>query len=86
MDWIMVLKGFASLTTIMAAVLVAANISPKGMVAGFSIFVASSLAWIAAGWLDPQPSLYIQNAVLLLVNLAGILRWLPRAQTTGGTA
>lgn len=86
MDWIMVLKGFASLTTIIAAILVAANISPKAMVAGFSIFVVSSLAWITAGWFETQPSLYIQNGVLFLVNLAGIWRWLPRAQRGGSVA
>ena len=80
MDWIMVLKGLASATTVIAAVLIAANYSPKAMVAGFSIFVAASLAWIAAGWLESQPSLYIQNAVLLIVNAAGIWRWLPRAE------
>lgn len=82
----MLLKGFASLTTIVAAILVAANISPKIMVAGFSIFVVSSLAWIAAGWFETQPSLYIQNSVLLLINLAGIWRWLPRAQGADGVA
>ena len=56
------------------------------MVAGFAIFVVSSLAWIAAGWFETQPSLYIQNSVLLLVNLAGIWRWLPRAQDERGVA
>lgn len=84
MDWIMLLKGFAALTTIVAAILIAANISPKAMVAGFSIFVASSLAWIAAGWFETQPSLYIQNSVLLIINLAGIWRWLPRAEAADG--
>lgn len=82
----MLLKGFASLTTVIAAVLVAANISPKVMVAGFTIFVVASLAWIAAGWLETQPSLYIQNSILLLINLAGIWRWLPRAQQAEGVA
>lgn len=80
MDWIMVLKGFASATTVIAAILVAANISARYMVAGFTIFVVASLAWIAAGWLETQPSLYIQNGVLLLINIAGIWRWLPRAE------
>lgn len=86
MDWIMVLKGFASVTTVVAAILVAANLSPKVMVAGFAIFVVSSLAWIAAGWFETQPSLYLQNAVLLLVNIAGIWRWLPRAARENSAA
>ena len=80
MDWVMVLKGFASATTVVAAILVAANFSPKTMVAGFAIFVVSCIAWIAAGWVETQPSLYIQNGVLLLVNIAGVWRWLPRTE------
>lgn len=80
------MKGFASATTVIAAMLVAANLSPKVMVAGSAIFVVSSLDWIAARWFETQPSSYIQNSVLLLVNLAGIWRWLPRAQDESGVA
>lgn len=75
-DWI---KYLASATTIIAATLVAANYSAKLMVTGFVIFVVASISWIAAGWLQDEPSLYIQNIVLLFVNAAGIYRWLPRA-------
>lgn len=49
------------------------------MVAGFSVFVAASIAWIIDGWLESKPSLIIQNAVLLGVNIFGIWRWLPKA-------
>lgn len=79
MDWVEGLKAFASVTTVVAAVLVAANISAKAMVAGFAIFIASSLAWIAAGWFESEPSLYVQNSALFLINVAGVYRWLPRA-------
>jgi uncharacterized membrane protein len=75
-----VLKGIASFTTVIAAILVASNWSPKIMVAGFAAFVAASLAWIAAGWFENQPSLYMQNLILLLVNAFGVYRWLPRAE------
>lgn len=74
-----VLKGIASFTTVIAAILVASNWSPKVMVAGFAVFVVASLAWIGAGWFENQPSLYVQNIILLLVNVFGIYRWLPRA-------
>jgi hypothetical protein len=32
------------------------------------------------GWLEAKTSLVIQNAILLLVNMVGVYRWLPRAQ------
>jgi len=72
------LNAAGAALTIIAAVLVASNISAKIMVAGFSIFVVASLVWIAAGYLDDKTSLVVQNVVLLLVNAAGIWRWLPR--------
>ena len=74
------LKAFASLTTIVAAILVASNWSPKIMVGGFAVFVLASLAWIGAGWYENQPSIYLQNVILLAVNLFGIYRWLPHAE------
>jgi hypothetical protein len=79
-DIVAVVKAFASLTTVVAAVLVASNWSPKVMVAGFAVFVVASLAWIGAGWFESQPSIYVQNLVLLVVNVIGIFRWLPRAE------
>lgn len=80
MDALDALKAFASLATIVAAILVASNYSPKTMVAGFAIFIAASLAWIAVGWLDSEQSLLWQNIVLLIVNLVGVVRWLPRTE------
>jgi hypothetical protein len=47
------------------------------MVAGFVIFVIASILWIASA-LGETPCLLIQNVVLLLINLVGIWRWLPR--------
>ena len=79
MDWLGLLKGFASVATVVAAILVAANISPKLMVSGFAIFILASLAWICAGLLQDDPSLYFQNLLLLIINAFGFFRWLPRA-------
>lgn len=73
------LRLFASATTVVAAILVAINVSPKVTVAGFVVFIAASIAWMADGWLDDKASLLIQNAILLLVNIAGVWRWLPKA-------
>ncbi len=79
MDWMDALKGFASVTTVIGAVLVAANISAKAMVVGFVIFIAASLAWIGAGWYENEPSVYVQNLALFIINVFGVYRWLPRA-------
>ncbi len=49
------------------------------MVWGFSAFVVASIVWMIAGYLDGKPSLIVQNVVLLLVNIFGISRWLPKA-------
>ena len=32
------------------------------------------------GWLESKASLVIQNGVLLLINLLGVWRWLPKAE------
>ena len=49
------------------------------MVWGFSIFILASIAWIANGWLEGKASLVIQDAVLL-INILGVWRWLPKAE------
>jgi hypothetical protein len=79
MDAMEALRLFATTTTIVAAVLVALNWSPRVTVLGFAVFIVASVAWMADGWLEGKASLLIQNGVLLLVNVAGVYRWLPRA-------
>jgi hypothetical protein len=32
------------------------------------------------GWLETKTSLIIQNAILLLINVIGVWRWLPKAE------
>lgn len=80
MDFLVLLRAFAAVTTVIAAVLVASNWSPRIMVSGFAVFIIASLAWMLDGWLEEKPSLMIQNAVLLLVNIFGVYRWLPRSK------
>lgn len=74
-----IINAAAAVTTIVAAILVASNYSPKIMIGGFSVFVVASLLWIASGVLDEKMSLVVQNTVLLLVNVFGIWRWWPKA-------
>jgi hypothetical protein len=74
------LRLFAAITTVVAAIMVAVNWSARLTVAGFVVFIIASVAWMVDGWLENKTSLLIQNAILLLVNIAGVYRWLPRAQ------
>jgi hypothetical protein len=80
MDQLTVLRTFAACTTILAAAFVAANMNARLTVAGFAIFIVASIAWMADGWFESKSSLVIQNAILLLINILGVWRWLPRAE------
>jgi hypothetical protein len=80
MDELMILRSFAAVTTVLAAALVAVNVNARVTVAGFAIFIVASIAWMADGWVESKASLVIQNIVLLLINILGVMRWLPRAE------
>lgn len=85
METLSILRGFAAVVTVVAAVLVAANWSARTTVLGFVVFIVASLAWMLDGWLENKMSLVIQNAILLVVNIAGVIRWLPKASKEAGT-
>ncbi|MGF6426529.1 hypothetical protein [Bradyrhizobium elkanii] len=74
------LRTFAAGAAIVAAAMVAANVNARITVAGFAIFTTASIAWLGDGLLKSKSSLVIQNALLLLVNILGVWRWLPRAE------
>jgi len=80
MDELAILRTFAAVTTVLAASLVAANLNARATVAGFMIFIVASIAWMADGWLETKASLVIQNVILLVINLIGVWRWLPKAE------
>lgn len=80
MDELMILRTFAAVTTVVAALLVAANLNARVTVAGFIIFIIASIAWMADGWLEAKASLVIQNVILLVINVIGVWRWLPKAE------
>ena len=60
----------------LAAIMVSANIGRRITGYGFVIFTLSSVTWIAYALQDGEMPLILQNAVLTVVNLAGIYRWL----------
>jgi hypothetical protein len=80
MDELAILRTFAAVTTVLAASLVAANLNARVTVAGFIIFIVASVAWMADGWLENKASLVIQNVILLVINVIGVWRWLPKAE------
>lgn len=82
MDELTLLRTLATVTTVLAATLVAANLNSRMTVAGFMIFIVASIAWMADGWLEGKASLVIQNVILLLINVLGVWRWLPKASRT----
>jgi hypothetical protein len=64
--------------------MVAANMNARITVAGFAIFIVASIAWMADGRFEGKSSLVIQNAILLLINILGVWRRLPRAEKKAG--
>ncbi|MCK1520285.1 hypothetical protein IVA93_11455 [Bradyrhizobium sp. 155] len=79
-----ILRAAAAAITIIAATMVAANLNARITVWGFAIFTVASIAWIADGVLEGKTSLGVQNVVLLLINVLGVWRWLPRAGKEAG--
>jgi hypothetical protein len=76
----MLIRTFGAVATVLAAALVAANVNARITVAGFMIFIVASLAWMVDGLLESKASLVIRNAILLLINAAGVWRWFPKAE------
>ena len=72
------ISWFATAATIIAALVTASNLGARITGYGFVIFLFGSLAWLATGLLSGQAALTWTNAVLTLLNLWGIWRWLGR--------
>ena len=85
MDELAILRTVAACTTILAAAM-AANITPRITVAVFAIFIVASLAWTADRWFESKFSPVTKNAILLLINVLSVGRWLPRAEREAGNS
>src|SRR3954453_8820178 len=68
----------ATVATIIAASMTAANLGSRITGYGFGIFLIGSLAWLASGVLTGQPALTWTNIVLSFLNVFGVWRWLGR--------
>ena len=69
-----------SFMILLAASLVAASLNARFTVAGFMMFIVASIAWMIDGWLEGKASLVIQNVILLVINVIGVWRWVPKAE------
>ncbi len=70
------LDYMAMITGVMAAILVSAHISRRVTGYAFIVFTVSSILWVCVGLIQQESPLVIQNAVLTLVNIFGVYRWL----------
>ena len=73
-----ILTWVAPVATIIAALMTASNLGSRMTGAGFIVFTVGSLAWLTLGFIGDDPALLWMNAVLTLLNLFGIWRWLGR--------
>lgn len=68
----------ATIATIAAACLTASNLGSRITGYGFIVFTIGSIAWAVLGLSTDQPALIWTNAVMTLLNLFGVWRWLGR--------
>jgi len=68
----------ATVATIVAASMTAANLGSRITGYGFCVFLVGSLAWLATGLMTGQPALTWTNLALTVLNMFGIWRWLGR--------
>jgi hypothetical protein len=73
-----IIQWVATAATILAALVTASNLGARITGYGFAVFLIGSIAWFTTGVLTGQPALMWTNAVLTLLNIFGIWRWLGR--------
>lgn len=72
------ISWIATVATVIAASMTAANLGSRVTGYGFCVFLVGSVIWIAAGIMTSQPALLWTNIVLTVLNVFGIWRWLGR--------
>ncbi|WP_448657893.1 hypothetical protein ACPVPU_10505 [Sphingomonas sp. CJ99] len=77
------IKWVATISGIVAALMVSLDSGRRVTGWGFVLFVGSSIAWITASILSGDPALGTQNAVLFGINLFGTYRYLIRKKPPG---
>jgi len=78
-----VLKWSASISGMVAALMVSLDLGRRVTGWGFALFVASSLCWIGGALMSHDEPLWSQNLVLFGINLLGVYRYLIRKKVHG---
>ncbi|MEM7687470.1 MAG: hypothetical protein AAF291_00480 [Pseudomonadota bacterium] len=76
MDSLEIMRWVASVSGIVAALMVSYNGGAKVTGLGFIVFTLSSIIWVTAALIDGNSPLAVQNIVLLAINIFGIYRYL----------
>ena len=72
------ISWMATVATIIAASMTAANMGSRITGYGFIVFTVGAVFWIVVGLSTDQPALLWTNVVLLILDLFGVWRWLGR--------
>ena len=72
------ISWIATIATVVAASMTAANLGSRITGYGFCVFLVGSLFWLTVGLTTDQPALMWTNVVLTVLNVFGIWRWLGR--------
>ncbi|GGY43004.1 hypothetical protein [Parvularcula lutaonensis] len=86
MTFATLLEWAATGSGIVAAVIVSLNLGPTKTGWGFVVFTFSSVCWIATAVIQGETALTIQNAVLFVINVIGIWRYLLADSVRGQAA
>ena len=77
------LEWYATISGIIAALMLASDLGRKVTGAGFVLFCTMNIAWIVFAQMDDTGGLMTQNIVLFFVNLLGVYRYLIRKRAPG---
>ena len=78
-----ILQWYGAGASVVAAAVVAADLGRRMMGWAFVLFVTASIALIAWGFMQPDSKgIGVQNAIMLVINLIGVYRYLIRKQPT----
>jgi membrane protein implicated in regulation of membrane protease activity len=72
------ISWIATGATIIAALMTASNLGTRVTGYGVAVFTFGAVCWLATAAMTHQPALLWTNAVLLVVDIFGVWRWLGR--------
>lgn len=78
-----ILKWLAMGCTICGAGMTAADLGRRATGWGFAVLAAGSAFWLTSAQMERESQLGLTNIVLLVLNAAGVYRWLVRKAPAG---